>query len=404
MTYFYESSYSSATNADGSFTNPAYQSSALSTNNISTLGTPAGTYYWHVRAVDAAGNSTPWTGAWKVTVDNTPPEVPTAALKDSNGKIITNSDINTLHFTFNLSDTSNDVVRYQLKYWNTIPGSPFNGENNAWAPTDLSAYSSGLGIYNDQFTQGEGTHFFAFSACDAAGNCSAFSTPFKVIYDKTPPTVDIISPTDFSQPFSVGPTITVSASDSDSGLQSLVTHMYDSTNTLLPICGSATATELSAGKMNCDLSSLPNGTYYIKAGAFDNAGNNTTITSATFTISSPPRLFNAAVTTLHPSNNSKGTPSQGQPTSPTLPQGSNSNTSGANNSNNNSNGGGHVLGDSTKTPNTVVASDSKPIDTKNVSTAFFGLAWYWWTLIILAVLALIYAVYRNANVDDASTK
>jgi hypothetical protein len=46
-----------------------------------------------------------------------------------------------------------------------------------------------LSKYVDQFTQGEGTHYFAFSACDAAGHCSAYSAPFVVTYDHTTPAV-----------------------------------------------------------------------------------------------------------------------------------------------------------------------------------------------------------------------
>lgn len=54
---------------------------------------------------------------------------------------------------------------------------------------------------------------------------------------------------------------------------------------VLTTCGSATSAQVSAGSMSCDLSSLPNGTYYIKAGAFDNANNNKTINSGNFVIS-----------------------------------------------------------------------------------------------------------------------
>jgi hypothetical protein len=46
---------------------------------------------------------------------------------------------------------------------------------------------SPFGSYNDKFTQGEGKHYFSFSACDSAGNCSAFTDPYSVTYDKTPP-------------------------------------------------------------------------------------------------------------------------------------------------------------------------------------------------------------------------
>ncbi len=73
VVYYYESSLSSAVNLDGSFKNAAYKSGALAALKIPTSGTPAGTYYWHVRAIDNVGNTTAWTSPWKVVVDNTAP-------------------------------------------------------------------------------------------------------------------------------------------------------------------------------------------------------------------------------------------------------------------------------------------------------------------------------------------
>lgn len=72
ITYIYQSSNSSLTNPDGSFVTPAYTSGVLGTSEISTIGTPAGIYYWHVKAKDANGNVSTWSNAWKVTIDNTP--------------------------------------------------------------------------------------------------------------------------------------------------------------------------------------------------------------------------------------------------------------------------------------------------------------------------------------------
>lgn len=77
VVYYYEISNSSSTNANGSFVSAIYQSGALTMSEISTVGTPEGTYYWHVRAADSVGNLSDWTSAWKIIVDNnattTPP-------------------------------------------------------------------------------------------------------------------------------------------------------------------------------------------------------------------------------------------------------------------------------------------------------------------------------------------
>lgn len=101
--------------------------------------------------------------------------------------------------------------------------------------------------------------------------------------DKVRPVVTFTEPTSFAEPFTNGPTVTVTASDSN-GLKQLVIHVYTQANQLLNTCGSATQAQLEAGTMNCDLSPLPSGSYYIKAGAFDNAGNNKTINSGVFVI------------------------------------------------------------------------------------------------------------------------
>lgn len=78
ITYRYESSLSSTTNPDGSFTAPLFQSGVLSSSSISTAGTAEGTYFWHARAVDDMGSSSPWSATWSVVVDNeatsTPPD------------------------------------------------------------------------------------------------------------------------------------------------------------------------------------------------------------------------------------------------------------------------------------------------------------------------------------------
>lgn len=70
VTYIYQSSVSSDTNPDGSFMTPAYTSGALASSEINAAGTPNGTYYWHVRAIDALGNQSAWTDPWQIIVLN----------------------------------------------------------------------------------------------------------------------------------------------------------------------------------------------------------------------------------------------------------------------------------------------------------------------------------------------
>jgi hypothetical protein len=131
----------------------------------------------------------------------------------------------------------------------------------------------------------DGTYKLVAKSQDRAGNYS--NTAVRLItVDNTKPTVSFVSPTDFTQPFAAGPDVTVNASDAGSGLDVLVIHVYKaSDNSAAKFC-TATAVELAAGSMHCDLSGLADGTYYIKAGASDKAGNNQTINSGNFVIDS----------------------------------------------------------------------------------------------------------------------
>jgi hypothetical protein len=205
-----------------------------------------------------------------------PIPVPTMVLTANSINVPTNGYTNSKTFTFNLSSSS-DTVRYQLKYWNDIPTSSFT-QSSPWNPTDLSGYSSSLGVYNDQFTQGEGTHYFAFSACDAAGNCSEYSTPFVVTYDNTAPSVPVLTwpiggvSINNNKPLMQWDDST----DTGSGVTGYEYQVYyncsDSSNVPsscsgyykypLPIINS----ELQAGQ-------TPDGTYYWQVRAEDNAGN-----------------------------------------------------------------------------------------------------------------------------------
>lgn len=149
-----------------------------------------GVWQFRVRTVNSLGLVSLEADSPSITYDRTAPTVPSATLTANSINVPNGGATNSPTFTFNLGSSS-DTTRYQLKYWNDIVGSPFK-ISSPWNPTNLSSYSSSLGVYNDNFSQGDGTHYFSFSACDAADNCSAYSTtPFVVTFDGTEPAVSI---------------------------------------------------------------------------------------------------------------------------------------------------------------------------------------------------------------------
>jgi hypothetical protein len=191
VTYIYQSSNSSNTNPDGSFTSPVFTSSPLAVSEIPTTGTPEGVYYWHVKAIDSVGNASPWSVAWKITVDNTAPAVPTGlSWTDSESNPVSDEGSTELEMGTAVWSANNesDFSHYTYKYWNDIATSTYNGESNAYVNSNLTSTSL-AGAFN----QGYGVHHFCIIAVDNAGNQSACSAPFTITY--TEPVVIVTPPT-----------------------------------------------------------------------------------------------------------------------------------------------------------------------------------------------------------------
>ncbi len=157
--------------------------------------------------------------------------------------------------------------------------------------TSYNIYRNGTKIgttttttYTDNSTLTNGSNYsYYVTAANSSGESSS-SNAITVTVDKTRPVIAFTAPSSLSGTFTTGPIVTITSTDA-SGLQSMAIHVYTSANVLLNTCGSATTAQLSAGTMSCSLASLANGSYFIKAGAFDKAGNNDTIVSSNFTIS-----------------------------------------------------------------------------------------------------------------------
>lgn len=431
VTYFYESSLSDELASDGSFANPAYESPALTANSIPTPNTPEGVYYWHVRAVDTIGNSTPWTGAWKVSVDNTNPTSTSDLQSRVRGAVTvtqTVNDLNADRCKLRIFTTDNTAMPYassevavnadnQCEFTfdsTTLPNGPFVAKFTAWdkagnasvlnspftvdnvAPTVTitvptltliaDATPTITGTYNDQdanndttillFIDGSvngvavtnngdgtwtytpataltnGTHSFVARASDAIGNTSTSNT--------LELTIDTVNPT-----VAVNPAVV-------EGNAVTFTGTAEVGATLAATFNGTTSSVLNAnGTWSFTTSGLANGTYTFSITATDQVGNTaTTSTAATIAVAAPaePTPLAAAIT---PAITSPAT---------ILPVGD---VAGASTDNG---GDADVAGESTEN----VAA----VDTDGTDGSIFGLAWYWWILILAGIAALIAIIAR----------
>lgn len=334
-----------------------------------------------------------WNPSWQILVDNvrfhntvydfeadvTSPDVPTINyFQDSNGATVTsNGATNSKFFTFNLASSA-DTTRYQLQYSNTIPGAAVQ----SWNPSDLASHSTSLGVYKDNFTQGEGTHYFAFSACDAAGNCSNFSEPFVVTYDNTDPIATVVD----------GNYLTTDTQQRISGtaeVGSIIKLMVGD-----EVVASGIVPALDGTWFYDLLTNRPLGNYALLVTATDAAGNESNA-SATLTVANPtPVSPNLPVEPGIPVSAPSDEDENGDASTNTgslLNNGLPLTTLGVQ----------QVLGDSTtdteaddNTGNPAVEGVStqnnvaQAVDSDSNEGRLWGLAWYWWIL-ILAGIALL---------------
>lgn len=258
-----------------------HKSATLSCDINTANLTEGSTYYVRIHAGDYAGYGSQDVAPLSIrhfTVDRTAPAAPTGlGWKNTNNVTVADSGATNSYSGTASWQSSSDTDHYIYKYWNDIIGNPYKVGNEYFATTTATSLPG-------DFNQGEGVHHFCVVAVDAAGNESACSATFTITYDKTKPTVALTNPTSFTMPFSNGPNVAATASDSLSGLKAFVIHVYNASNDSAARFCTATSDQLAAGAMNCDLSGLTEGTYYIKVGATDKAGNNQTISSDNFVV------------------------------------------------------------------------------------------------------------------------
>ncbi|GEM_PF-2418143 len=215
--------------SDAGYLSNVYTSSWLVDSEISTLGTPEGTYYVRVKARDAAGNESPWSNdaanPYLITVDNTAPTstiTPPQGATVEDDTIIVNNWDGTITGTAsdnlsNLSGVDKVLISIQKddgEYWN----------GTAWvdSSTELIFDTSSVDPTNWQYSlpsvPTEGTYTIQTHAVDKAGN-QEDTAKLIIILDKTIPEVSLsISPTNPDGKrswYQTQPTITLTSVSSD---------------------------------------------------------------------------------------------------------------------------------------------------------------------------------------------
>jgi len=217
------------------------------TNNSRTVGGNQNiTFYWRVKAVDLAGNESPWSELWKMTVDNKAPELQSQT---------------------------------PFSGWHNTP------QTSTFTYSDVNGIVSGEPVSCQITTEGTNqTCSVTPSVCDQAGNCNTTSvTSDGANLDFTNPASDINTPTNEGDNSIVysnswNGEVAGTASDNLSDLEKIqlviqngVGEYWNGTNWQMDLAYVvATGTATWTYSMSTP---PPEGTYTITSHAVDNAGN-----------------------------------------------------------------------------------------------------------------------------------
>ncbi len=148
-----------------------------------------GTWYWQVRAVDAANNKSAWTVPFKVTIDLTAPTTPSITTP-TDGQYFTATPILN---AWTAAADDNGIATYQVAYryddGHTFGGSTCTGMLIGGQPVSGCRDETTLQRNHVPASSEQGGVIIWVRAQDNAGNWSDWSTPVHYIYDATAPTV-----------------------------------------------------------------------------------------------------------------------------------------------------------------------------------------------------------------------
>jgi|GEM_PF-3015873 len=311
---------------------------------------------------DAAGNTTTIT----FVLDTKAPAAPELTLTTPDGDALTDGSTTSSLGVVASWTALADTVSYVYSYWNDIATSEYDSTKPYTVPVSGTSRSG-------EFNQGEGTHYMQVFAVDAAGNVSAGSNVVAVTYDVTGPSIAF--PSYARTDNVITPTVTNDDPSAKFKWTSAVTNP-------------AGATISNDTALNPAFTVTASGDYAFVLTATDAAGNKTMKTFS-FTYTAPVVDDQEVAATGGPNDNDPALPSARGPFT-------------------------NVLGDSTEipesetqgTPGVEGASTVKNLAeaVNNTDGKAFGLAWYWWLLILAGIATFLWwiiAAVRRRQAADA---
>ena len=282
--YEFQSSMNPA-QVDGVLTTSLWHSNILPTSMIHSSGAPDGTWYWQVRAIDAAGNMSDWSEIWNVTLDTEYPNM-------SNIQMYVNGTLSdmakpgdTVKITADVIDATTSVDKVQV-WVREYPWSPNQNQlsagNMTYVSGDMWEYEYVVPttyVDGDALNQSIDGNYFNFRPYDSAGN-SHIGWRENFTIDATRPVLSVTKPALDAYVKGIV-TIEGLAEDTISGVNRVALHIYrlneDTTKDLVPGCttlpGTILGSDWSLTVNDGGSCNLTDGHYEIAAFAYDNVGN-----------------------------------------------------------------------------------------------------------------------------------
>lgn len=126
LMYTYESSLTTSSTTDGTFSTPSYISSVLASSTITRTGMSDGLHYWHVRSLDTLGNISVWSPLWKVTIDTTAPTTPGVPIVITSTPPVTTTTPGTATTTGGIPLTTVQLHSIESDCWIIVSGKVYS--------------------------------------------------------------------------------------------------------------------------------------------------------------------------------------------------------------------------------------------------------------------------------------